>query len=306
MYATGIIESTTTTGTGNLTIAQVTGYPRANDYWPFGGNIPVPYTIVDASATPAKIIEEGFGYLTTDANTWVRAVIISTYVSATLARFPTAASLAAGTKYLLVGLHISATAALQLPSKGCTVLDVTNRWLFPSNVYDASTGNLTASNNNRGYYIPVRYDFMGKVDAFVFQAGSTFNLDIALFPVDYATFKPRGPALISIANTACTNAQQLKTFTAVVLSPGWYFLYWNQSAAGLSTTRKMILMPQPHFPSGGQTATSILLEDPSILVEATLTQGTVPTSPAPANCAQFNGTSDQGNQVPTIVLRIST
>lgn len=304
MFATGIIESTTTTGTGNLTIAQVTGYPRVNDYWPFGSNIPIPYTIIDSSATPAKVIEEGFGYLTTDANTFVRSYITGSYVSGTLTRFGTAASLAAGTKYLLAGLHTSATTAIPLPSKACSVVNASHPYLLPENIYQVqTTGSVTAGTANRGYYFPVKYDFFGKVDAFMLRAGGTVTADLGLYPCDYTTFKPKGPAIAAAANCAVSSGIQTFTFSggAIVLTPGWYFLYVNQASTATLTGRRMYAMPTPHFPNGTDA-----MEDPAILVESSVTQGTLPTSPAPTGVGVFTGTSSQGNIWPFIALRIST
>jgi hypothetical protein len=303
VYGTGIIESTTTTGTGNLTISQVSGYPRVNDYWPFGGNIPVPYTIIDGSVSPGKVIEEGFGYLTSNANTFVRAFITGTYASGTLTRLGSAASLAAGTKYLLTGLHTSATSPVIMPGKANTVINSSHRYLLPANIYQVqTTGTTSAGTANRGYYFPVKYDFFGKVDAFMVRAGGTVTVDFALFPCDYTNFCPKGPALAAAASSSVSSGIQAFTFSggAIVLSPGWYFLYVNQGSTSTLTGRRMYAMPQPHFPTGTDAT-----EDPGIIYESA-TQGTIPTSPAPTNAGIFTGTSAQGNIWPWIALRIST
>ena len=101
MHAFGCKESTTTTGTGNLTIAQVSGYPRISEVgFTHTNGRRFRYSIVDSDHKP---IESGIGYLTTDANTLVRAKIKATYISSTYDDLaPTAASLASGTKYVLL------------------------------------------------------------------------------------------------------------------------------------------------------------------------------------------------------------
>ena len=303
MYAFGVMETTTTTGTGNLTCAQVSGLPRINDYYPYGSNMPLPYAIVDPAGSPFYPIEEGWGYLSGDANTFVRSQPLTTYSGGTVSRLGgSAVSLAAGTKNLIVGTHITATAAIQLPSKGCTLVNSSHRYLVPANVYQVqTTGSVTAGTANRGYYFPVKYDFYGKVDAFIVRAGGTVTVDFALYPIDQTTFLPMGPALFSAVNCAVSSGVQAFTFTTAVLAPGWYYLYINQSSTATLTGRRMYAMPTPHFPTGTDA-----MEDPGILYESSVTQGTVPTSPAPGNVGVFNGTSGNGNIWPFVALRIVT
>lgn len=304
MLSPGVQELISSTGTGNLTIGQVSGYPRANDYYPFGDNRPVAYSIVDGSVTPAKLIEWGYGYLSGNANTWVRAVVLGTYVSGTLSQFPTAASLSGSSNYLIVGVHHNATTIPPLPGKANTLVNSSHRYLLPGNVYQVqTTGSTSAGTANRGYYFPVRYDFFGKVDAFVIRAGGTVTTDFALFPCDYTSFMPKGPAIAAAANSAVSSGIQAFTFSggAIVLTPGWYFLYVNQASTSTLTGRRMYAMPTPHFPTGTDN-----MEDPGCLYESSVTQGTIPTSPNPANVGIFTGTSAQGNIWPFIALRITT
>lgn len=99
MFGFGIKETSTTTGTGNLTIAGVTNFPRFSDKFPFGGARRFEYAILSSAGEP---IENGIGYMVTDANTLVREKIIATFdggVYDDLA--PTAVSLAAGTKTVI-------------------------------------------------------------------------------------------------------------------------------------------------------------------------------------------------------------
>jgi len=95
--------STTTTGTGNLTIAAVSGYPSLNDVAPSTVGRRFPYTIVDSSSPPLPI-EGGIGYMSA-STTMVRELILWTYASSTWTNqdgSPTAVSLASGTKYVLL------------------------------------------------------------------------------------------------------------------------------------------------------------------------------------------------------------
>ena len=258
---------------------------------------------MDPAVSPYAPIEEGYGFLSGNANTWVRAVIVSTYSGGSVAQHGgSPVSLAEGTKYLIVGTHISATAAVQMPGKANTLVNSSHRYLIPSNIYQVqTTGTVTAGTANRGYYFPVRYDFFGKVDAFVVRAGGTVTVDFALFPVDYTDFMPAGPALFSAVNCAVSSGVQAFTFTAAVLPPGWYFLYINQASTATLTGRRMYAMPTPHFPVGTDA-----MEDPGILYESSVTQGTIPTSPNPGTVGIFTGTSGQGNMWPFVALRIVT
>lgn len=85
--------TTTTTGTGNLTLSAVTGYPTLNDV--VGTNRRFHYAILlDSDGTP---IEEGIGYLSA-STTLVRERVTATYASSTYDdTSPSAVSLAAGT-----------------------------------------------------------------------------------------------------------------------------------------------------------------------------------------------------------------
>lgn len=93
MLGNWIKQTTTTTGTGALTLAQVTGYPRFADVLPDIGRL-FYYTILNADGTP---VESGMGKLT-DATTLSRVKILATYASGAYANSNAAAvALAAGT-----------------------------------------------------------------------------------------------------------------------------------------------------------------------------------------------------------------
>lgn len=98
MHANGIKEQTTTTGTGDLTVASASGFVRFSEWYATGTDNPFPYTILDASGGP---IEGGIGYLS-GTNTLVRTKVICTYASPTYNQAtPSAVSLASGTKYVI-------------------------------------------------------------------------------------------------------------------------------------------------------------------------------------------------------------
>ena len=99
MLGTWINQTTTTTGTGNLTLASVTGYPEFSTQFSSGQRFQ--YQILDDST--GAPIESGIGYLSSGA--LVRERIECTMVSGTFDNTaPTAVSLAAGTKKVICSI----------------------------------------------------------------------------------------------------------------------------------------------------------------------------------------------------------
>lgn len=96
MFSDRALETTTTTGTGNLTTAgAVTGYQTLNNA--VGQNVPTPYACwgVDGSGVPTGEWETGWGYLSA-ATTFVRNQVVASSNSGS------AVSFSAGTKRLAV------------------------------------------------------------------------------------------------------------------------------------------------------------------------------------------------------------
>ena len=83
MLANAIIETTTTTGVGDLTTSAVTGRPRFTDKFTANATEASAshfyYAILTNDATP-QFIESGIGYMSV-AGTLKRAVVLSTYAS---------------------------------------------------------------------------------------------------------------------------------------------------------------------------------------------------------------------------------
>lgn len=96
MLANWIRQTTTTTGTGDLTLSTVSGYPAFSDNFASGERFQ--YQILDDST--GAPIESGVGYLS--AGALVRERIECTMVSGTFDRStPSAVSLASGTKRVI-------------------------------------------------------------------------------------------------------------------------------------------------------------------------------------------------------------
>lgn len=100
MLAFGIKQTSTTTGTGNLTLASVSGFPQFNDCFVYTNARRFEYEILDSNGAP---VENGVGYLSA-ANTLVREKIVATYDSGVYDdTAPAAVSLPAGTKTVICG-----------------------------------------------------------------------------------------------------------------------------------------------------------------------------------------------------------
>lgn len=104
MLGNWIQQTTTTTGTGNLTLSAVTGYPAFSTQFSDGQRFQ--YQILDDSN--GAPIESGIGYLSSGA--LVRERIECTMVSGTFDNTtPSAVSLAAGTKRVICSVAAAAT-----------------------------------------------------------------------------------------------------------------------------------------------------------------------------------------------------
>lgn len=104
MLGNWIQQTTTTTGTGNLTLSTVSGYPAFSTQFSDGQRFQ--YQILDDST--GAPIESGIGYLSSGA--LVRERIECTMVSGTFDNTtPTAVSLAAGTKRVICAVAAAAT-----------------------------------------------------------------------------------------------------------------------------------------------------------------------------------------------------
>lgn len=156
MLANWIRMSTTTTGTGSLTLSGVSGYPGVTSQ--FATNERAAYVILDSSDLP---IERGVGYW--DGSAWVREAVMATFVSGTYTGAgATAASLASGDKFLIV-------------SPGAQSVIATKPGIW-TNTYKAyGDGGIGASTTtlalaaNRAYAIPAVAAVDSPIDAVMFR-----------------------------------------------------------------------------------------------------------------------------------------
>lgn len=159
MLGNWIKQSTTGTGTGNLSLSAVTGHPTFADE--FTGSTRFAYTITDADGLP---IERGVGYLSGGA--LVRERVRATYASGVYTGANAAAvSLPTGTKYVICSpgdtTLLGAAPGMWAGSfRGYGDLNV---------VTSGSTPTLTA---NRVYLLPFAATVDADIDAVMFRVGT--------------------------------------------------------------------------------------------------------------------------------------
>ena len=228
MIFNGILETSTTTGTGDLTTSAVTGRPRFTDIFTANAteaSADLFYYSITTQDNPPQILESGIGYMSA-AGTLVRAVPILTYSGGAFSHYPaTAANLPAGTKNIVCsgeaatwdqGLH--AVASIGGWQKRC---------LGPTHLQGST--NSGANNANRMVYVPIKVNTPRKINSISVMsgatagAGGTRGLHLGL----YSCLKDGKPGrklyesgdLTVPVNTFVTHTLA----SAVRLPPGWYY-----------------------------------------------------------------------------------
>lgn len=156
MLANWIRMSTTTTGAGSLTLSGVSGYPGVTSQ--LATSERAAYVILDSSDLP---IERGVGYW--DGSGWVREAVAATYVGGTYTGGgATAATLAAGTKYLIVSPGAQTNWAAR---QG--IWATTNK-VYGDSAMIAAVGSISVA-ADRAYAVPARATVDSDIDAIVFR-----------------------------------------------------------------------------------------------------------------------------------------
>ncbi len=221
MFANWARDTTTTTGTGSLTLSAVTGYPRLSDALPV--NLRFGYAILDD--TTGAPIECGMGYLS-NSTTLVRERVLQTMVSGTFTQVSASAvTLAAGTKRVIAA-PLASTVAASLPTigNGAGARHISNGLaIAPLNV-GFYNGLDTVGRMN---VIPFYLDFGGVVNGFAItvvtaQASTIVRVGLYAVKADGAA----GELLVEGSTAFDTSTTGVKTssFTARVFPPGWYYL----------------------------------------------------------------------------------
>lgn len=211
----GIHETTTTSGTGTVTLSAVTGRPRFSDA---GVGALVPYAIKDGNNW-----EWGMGTVSA-SNTLARSVITATYVSGTYDNTSPSAITLSGSSADVYLANIAEVSATGLPIISGTYgrkAVMSTHW----NVHATSTLTVTA---DRLYILPFRVDSAYDINGFYIDmdtagAAST-KARIGLYRV-----KPDGQPGSLIVETADVDtsvaaAVLSPSVTQTRIAPGWYYV----------------------------------------------------------------------------------
>lgn len=222
MLGNWINQTTTTTGTGDLTLSAVTGYPGFNDT--FGLDREFYYTILDATGLP---IETGVGHLSS-STTLVRDRPVVTYSSGVLDDSgPAAISLTSGTKTVICADE--AGSRMVAPHVIAPSSTTAYRRVIPHAAmgYTATSVTLT---RNRLYFVPIMVSGVEQIatiramNGISGGSGGTQNWKLALY--DSLPTGGPGKKLYESGSLAPTSLAEL-TYTlpaSVRLPPGWYWL----------------------------------------------------------------------------------
>lgn len=287
-----IRATSSTTGTGNLTLSSVTGYPAPSSQFAQGER----FGYVLLADSDGKPVEAGVGYLDGSGNL-VREVPLakyasSTYTDSTANAGVSAVSLSGTTRVICTPMK---TAAMNRSRHGRASGTQANDVFHAANLVSPTTGTLALGTGGRSYYIPVFLDFAFPIDAFVWRAAATGgSADFGLYGC-----KPDGEPgdlLIGWENVTVTaNSNNAYTFASAtvgrwsaatrIIPPGWYWFHINGSTT-INTGRIFSLMNDsllPMIDTGARTT----------CLFAARTQGTL-AQPAPSSmgATTISGSTD--------------
>lgn len=234
MLGNWIKQTTTTTGTGNLSLSSISGYPVASSQ--FAVSERFSYAILDDGT--GQPIERGIGYLDGSGNL-VREKVRATYVSGTYsASSPSAVSLAAGTKTVICAASsLSALAARQ------------GVWANSNKGY--GDVHLAASNGtipliaDRAYAVPFQATVDAEIDAVVFRittaASSGKLIKAAIFSVG-----PDGLPGVNLAESSSIAADstgiKAATFTRFTPPPVFFACILSDGAPTITASSTGVVL----------------------------------------------------------------
>lgn len=228
MLSNAIVETTTTTGTGDLTTSAVTGRPRFTDKFTANATEASAdhfyYAILTQDSTP-QFIESGIGYMSA-TGTLKRAAVLSTYASSTYTdQGASAVSLAAGTKNVICTGEAGAAGGLAIP--GIDTTDSCSRFLISAHIAPTVVSTSVAMVVNRVWCVPFLLASPRAVDAIWFRtSGATSgNVRAGIYTVNRD-----GSGGRKLAGSTADQAVVPGTFYTITtglplrLPPGWYYL----------------------------------------------------------------------------------
>lgn len=289
MLGNGILETTTTTGTGDLTTSAVTGRPRFTDKFPASATEASAghfyYSILTNDSTP-QFIESGIGYMSA-VGTLKRAVVLSTYASSTYTDVSaTAATLAAGTKNVICTGEAGSGYGMCMPGMDNSLSAL--RYAYSSHIVSTAHGASLAITANRLYLQPFLLTHSRAVDGIFFRLSSgSGNYRLAIYDCN-RDGTPGRKIMGSTADVATGSTGTIHIVTTggpVRMPPGWYYLALVADAAltiNISSVSNVGVNPlghdgvQYHYSYAYIANGSTTLPDPVGALGTKVTQNTAP------------------------------
>ncbi len=229
MLADWIVQSTTSTGTGNLTLAGVSGYPTFNEY--FSTTRYFHYVIRRNS--DGKPLESGIGHLSA-SNTLVRDVVLGTYKSSTL-------DVTAHTPVNLGTDDTDGTWIVMCSAVGRAVAATMPQIVDQAAKFGGSSGgkklysegaqvpnSTRALVANRQYVVPFLLNCAANVNAigtYVTTGVASAKIRFGLYALDEGGYPKALLAESSAGVSAATSSTRVSSsISETFLTPGWYGL----------------------------------------------------------------------------------
>lgn len=234
MIANRVQETTTSTGTGNLTLAgAVANHQTINTG--IGTNVRFPYFVIDDTN---NAWEHGIGYLS-DATTLVRETFIESTNSNAAVNF------AAGTKQVFVGGSALSNNAI---STGYSALSSQLKYQAPANhVRVNASRQLSAGRTIWSAVFYSRPSVINQLAIDIATANGTASNKIHIGLYDITAAGEPGNRICSVVDLdPSTTGVKSGSVTAQMLPAGWYYsAFWSDAAPQLTAQDGFIVMPQP-------------------------------------------------------------
>lgn len=224
MLGDGIKQTTTSTGTGNLTLAAVTGFPQFADQFTVGANgAPFYYSILDGNG---GLVEQGIGHLL-DAATLVRDRVLASYSGGVYVKnSPSQVSLAAGTYSVLSSPELGALMTTAPYVSNNASLGLGKRVVsMHMTVGNAASAAVTLA-ANKLHLVPFLLGTNMECNALIARVGtgvSATNIRLGLYRCGSDGFPSELIAQTVALASATSGVDVSGSITPVRLAPGWYF-----------------------------------------------------------------------------------
>ena len=223
MIRNWVKATTTTSGTGGLTLAAVSGFPEFSDLFTVGEI--VAYSILNGNGEP---IEEGIGSYSA-ADTLTRTYPCATYSGGVYdGTAPSAISLSGTYTVIASSVRGMAPTLPQINTGAAARYYSDSAHQMSTQVRACTAGDL--------YAIPIRFDCGRPIDAFALEVttlGTSAVARVGLYTVG-ANGLP-GALIVESADINCaTTGVKVATFGGISLPPDWYYILLVCKTANVS------------------------------------------------------------------------